>query len=143
MGNVAHEALNILDAPTLLKGFERGDKIVDCQIGGDGSKKYCYLTVLRNGNKLLFTKGYNQKQILGRIDTHENDLFFPVIGQTEESSFEKVFLFEEVAFAVEKDGELVVIGGSLVYPDRSIFPISLGYEHFSIPTRTYLLRVVR
>lgn len=37
----------------------------------------------------------------------------------------------------------MVVGGSLPVKDGSIFPMSLGYDYFNIPTRTKLLKVVR
>lgn len=90
-----------LDMPTRLVGYTEADLIVNCQLGGSGEKKYCYLSVLRNGNKLLFSKGYNEFNILGRSSTAEPDKFFMVLGQSNTTSFEKLFLFNTVAFAVD------------------------------------------
>jgi len=68
MGEETIEDLVELDAPTRLVGHTDGDLIVDCQFGGCSNKKYCYLTVLRNGNKLLYSKGFNNSNVLGRYN---------------------------------------------------------------------------
>jgi len=65
------------------------------------------------------------------------------LGQTNSSSFEKLFLFDTVAFAVDRKGKLWILGGKMAVQDQEIFPKNLGFDHFNTPTKTKLLEVAK
>ena len=64
-------------------------------------------------------------------------------NQTSKTSFEKCFLFDKIAFAVDKKGKLWVLGGKLAVQDDAIFPRDLGSDFFEGPTRTKLTEILR
>lgn len=48
-----------------------------------------------------------------------------------------------MAFAVDKKGNLWILGGKMAFNDESIFPKNFGYDYFNTPTKTKLLSVTR
>jgi len=107
------------------------------KIGGSGAQKYAVLTIERNGNHVLYSKGFGANNVFGR-DDQENDEFKLVRGQTLRTSFDKVFLFRSVSFAVDRSGLLWVLGGKLAVQDQKIFPMDMSDSFFRQPTKSAL-----
>ena len=62
--------------------------------------------------------------------------FYLLPNQSPRSSFEKVFLFDQIAFAVDKKNNLWVLGGKLGAASDEIFPMDLGSQTFQLPKKT-------
>ena len=102
----------------MIEFWQQGDKIVDLKIGGRAKDKYAMLTVERNGNKLLFSKGWNVDCILGRPEVINGlNKFYPISNQTGLISFEEVFLFKQVSFAIDRKHQLWILGGVMPIKD--------------------------
>ena len=132
------------DHPNRVDQFVEGDKIVDLRIGGKGCNKYAILTVNRNGKNLLYSKGF-WKNVLcesGRREGDE-DKFYLLANQNARTSFDKVFLFDKVAFAVNKTGNLYILGGKLAFENEDIFPKEFGCNMFEGPQRTNLYHAIK
>ena len=53
-----------IDIPNRFECFTEGDVISDIQFGGKGKDKYVIATMIRNGQKLLYSKGFYKKVLL-------------------------------------------------------------------------------
>ena len=95
------------------------------------------LTINRNGQNLLYSKGYGENNVFGRKNIDKEE-FRLMKGQTANSSFEKVFLFESVSFGVDNKGLLWVLGGKMALENEKIFPMELEAPFFKKPTKTKL-----
>ena len=83
----------------------------------------------RTGQFVLYSKGYGENNVFGRANS-DTDEFKLVQKQTARTSFPKVFLFQNVAFATDQTARLWVIGGKLPVNDEEIFPRDLDSECF-------------
>ena len=71
------------------------------------------------------------------------DKFYLLANQNANTSFERVFLFDQVAFAVDSNGNLWVLGGKLAYANEEIFSMEYGLDMYEAPQKTNLYQAVK
>lgn len=64
----------------MIQHFAEGDIITDLQIGGTGFEKYAIMTVVRNGNKVLYSKNFSYQILLGKGCLEGDEEKFYMLG---------------------------------------------------------------